>query len=84
MNGRKAKEARRIAASQGKVKPPKVPTPTLSRSHTWKVRFNFKKGVAEYRPSHFAIRNYGVRDLGWQRGEKYRTRAGHLTRAARA
>lgn len=81
MNGRKAKQARKLAQTP---KPVKVPTPELSRSHSWKVRYNAKKARVEYRPGRFAIRNYGVRDLGWQRGEKYRTRAGHLTKAARA
>lgn len=81
--GAHARKARKRAGIKFE-KAPKIPTPELSRSHTWKVRFNVQKARVEYRPSRIAVNRYGVRDLGWQIGEKYRTRAGHLTKAARA
>lgn len=65
------------------TKAAKTPTHPLARSHSWRWRFVPAKQRWETRPSRIGVARYGIVDLGWRVPQKYLTRSGELTRAAR-
>jgi hypothetical protein len=80
MNGKRAKELRQLS---GYVKPSKKPTPVLSRSHTWRERWEpnprpGQRARRQIRPTQLAVLRYGLKDLGWGPRSRYYTLTGKV------
>jgi hypothetical protein len=80
MNGKRSRELRQLS---GYVKPPAEPTPVVSRSHTWRERFEpnpkpGKRARVQVRPTQLAVMRYGFTDLGWKPRSAYFTLTGKV------